>query len=149
MSTTNFLMAFIPFAIATTGVAVWGIMLSRREPIPQAPFGGPGVPPHQGSATSAAGCHVAYCYYYATGEGVTVSIAIGGSAHHAESLFKERAHEFFHSRMVVIPLHGATAPEQEDAKYVLGLIPGPVLDQMRKNPAGTTEYFSELHFNLA
>lgn len=148
MSTANFLMLFIPFAIATTCVAVWGIMLSRREPIPQAPFGGPTVPPRQGGAPSAEGCHVAYCYYYATGEGVTVSIAIGGSARHAESLFKERAHEFFHPGMVVIPLDGSAAPEQEDAKYVLGLIPGPVLDQMRKNPPGSTEYFSELHYNL-
>ncbi|GAA0719268.1 hypothetical protein [Dokdonella soli] len=91
-------------------------------------------------------CYLAYCYYYATGEGVTVILAIAGSAYRAERLFKERADQFFHRGMAVIPLEDSEDPE---ARYALSLIPDPVLTHLKKNPTGTTEYCSELHYNLA
>lgn len=91
-------------------------------------------------------CQVAFCHYAATGEGCTVILAVAGSAYRAEMLFKERTNEFFHIGMEVVPLDDT---KRKGIGVVTDLIPPYALKEFLKNPPGTTEYYSHLHFNLS
>lgn len=91
-------------------------------------------------------CHVAYCVYAATGEGSTIVLAVGGSARHAEKIFKQRTDEFFHVDMEIVPLDDT---ERIGIEAVTKMIPPYALTELLTNPPGTTEYYSHLHFNLA
>ncbi|MGH8051527.1 MAG: hypothetical protein ACREPB_12780 [Arenimonas sp.] len=86
--------------------------------------------------------HIAYCHYYATGEGVSIFIALGGSYKHAESIFKKHVPEYFHLGLVIRPI---SLKEEEVERF----LPLPVLDLFATNPSGTTEYFSTVHYNLS
>lgn len=90
--------------------------------------------------------HVAYCIYYATGEGVTVFIALGGSSNHAEKIFKDNAPEYFHRGM---EMHEMGTDPSEQAAAAIGMIPARVLEIFDSNPPGTTDWFSMLHYNLS
>ncbi|MEG3190916.1 hypothetical protein [Lysobacter sp. D1-1-M9] len=86
--------------------------------------------------------HVAFCEYYATGEGVTVLIAIGLGPQHADELFRERADSFFHRDIKVKPLDLSDTDVQRIAKW----IPEPVLEAA-KEPSGRLQYYGEFHLN--
>lgn len=86
--------------------------------------------------------HVAYCQYFATGEGVTIFIAMGGSYSHAENMFKRHVPEYFYPGLVIQPVDSAIEGME-------GLLPLPVLELLAKHPRGTTEYFSTTHYNLS
>lgn len=44
---------------------------------------------------------IAYCLYYASGEGCSIYIAVGSSRKHAEFHFRQNAPEYFQIGMVV------------------------------------------------
>lgn len=92
-------------------------------------------------------CHVAYLEYYATGEGVTTVLAVGSTPEHARLHFNRRAHAYFRDHMTVVPLASAAS----DPKFatIAKMIPESVRETFARNPPLTTEYYCELHFNLA
>lgn len=89
--------------------------------------------------------YIAYSFYYATGEGVTVFIALGGSPEHTEQLFRARVPEYFQAGMKLCPLDNAA----EDVVRIKAMVAGSVLELFERHPPGTTEYFSHLHYNFA
>lgn len=94
----------------------------------------------------AAPAYLAYCNYYATGEGVTVMLAAGGTENCARSAFLENAPDYFHRGMELKEICGDASSE---SKQMIRWIPQPVLDLVARNPPGTTYFYSKLHFNLA
>ncbi|GAA0724737.1 hypothetical protein [Dokdonella soli] len=90
-------------------------------------------------------CHIAFINYFATGEGVTILIAAGGSSEHAKNVFNRHAPEYFRGGVEVARLNDAA---NDRAKRVAEMIPQRMRDLLQRNPIGTTEYYSELHFNL-
>lgn len=89
---------------------------------------------------------IAYCDYFATGEGRTLIVAIGCSAIHAEKVFKEYTDPYFHIGMVVVQLDDQP---NDLLKSLLKLIPKRVLKLIKAHPPGTTEYYGRLHYNLS
>lgn len=92
-------------------------------------------------------CYVAYLLYYATGEGVTIIFAIGGTPEQAKEYFNARAPDCFRGDVDVAPL-ASTTNEPALAK-IREMVPESVKRTLTKNPPGTTQYYSELHYNLA
>ena len=86
--------------------------------------------------------YVAFCEYYATGEGVTVFIAVGCSRRHAEELIRQRADPFFHVGIEVKPLDLSDSDGQRIARW----IPGPVLKAAQEGSGGP-RYYGEFHLN--
>lgn len=92
------------------------------------------------------GWHLSYMRYYATGEGVTLCIAIGGSHAYTENLLKERLDQYFHRAIETSPINrGMTT----DFQSILGWVPESVKENFRRIPPGAGYYFSELYYNLA
>lgn len=89
--------------------------------------------------------HIAYCQYFATGEGVSIFIALGGSYNHAESVFKKHVPEYYHPGVIIHSLE----LRREGMEQISPLLPQSVLDLMINNPNGTTDYFSIVHYNLS
>ena len=90
--------------------------------------------------------YLAYCNYYATGEGVTVMLAAGGTEDCTRIAFLEHAPDYFHRGIELQPICEEASSE---SKQMIRWIPQPVLDLVAKNPPGTTYFYSKLHFNLA
>lgn len=99
-----------------------------------------------GEPTSARPTHLAYCNYYATGEGVTAFVAVGGTEACATDAFKQHTPDYFHRGMEADVLGEDARP---DTRRMIRWIPQPALDLIDKNPPGTTYYYAKLHFNLA
>ena len=89
--------------------------------------------------------YVAYSLYYATGEGVTIFVAIGSSANHAEKVFRDKVPKYFHAGLQVFRWDDASSEFDEVKRYS----PQPVIDLLAGNPRGTTEHFSHTHYNLS
>ncbi|MFC3815037.1 hypothetical protein [Lysobacter sp. GCM10012299] len=98
-----------------------------------------------GGAADAEKRYIAFCDYFATGEGRTVMVAVGCSPFHAEQVFKQSAHSYFHAGMVVAELG---SPEPETRRMAM-MIPDPVLRTFQRKPSGTPQFYCELHFNMA
>ena len=92
-------------------------------------------------------CYVAYLHYYATGEGVTIIFAIGGTPEQAKSYFNARAPEYFRGDVDVASLASTTS--EPGLEIIREMVPESVKRILTKNPPGTTQYYSELHYNLA
>ena len=88
---------------------------------------------------------VAFSLYYATGEGVTIFVAIGSSANHAEKVYRENVPEYFHAGLQVFRWDDASSEFDEVKRY----IPQSVIELLSGNPRGTTEHFSHTHYNLS
>ena len=88
--------------------------------------------------------HIAYLIYFATGEGVSIFVAVGSGYVEAERVFKRNVPEYFHVGMKVQP----RASEDVEMAYVIKLLPKAVLKLFKRNPPRTTEYFSIVHYNL-
>lgn len=88
---------------------------------------------------------IAYCFYYATGEGSSIYIAVGSSRKHAECLFRERVPEYFHRGMIVRDWLETT----EELEMIKTFVPAQVIDLITDHPPGTTEHFSLTHWNLS
>lgn len=91
-------------------------------------------------------CHIAYAEYGATGEGATVMVALGGSATHAENLFRSTFDQFFHIGMVVAPLN--EIPE-DDAPRILRFVPAVAVDLIEENLPGQADYYCQLDCNMS
>jgi hypothetical protein len=92
------------------------------------------------------GWYISYMRYYATGEGATFCVAVGGSQKYAEEVLKERIGEYFHQGIETVPVNREMS---EHARMMLARVPDPVKDALRKIPLSAGYYFSEFHFNLA
>ena len=90
---------------------------------------------------SDSGCRIAYCEYSATGEGVTIMVAVGCSAIHAVHVFKRHADAYFHPGMVVDRL------DSEDPKVMQMMRMVPVAAVERFGLEGYPQYYGEVHFN--
>ena len=88
---------------------------------------------------------IAYCLYYATGEGCSIYIAVGSSRKHAEFHFRQNAPEYFHIGMVVRDWLEWT----EELEMIKTFVPAQVIDLITDHPPGTTEHFSVTHWNLS
>ena len=92
------------------------------------------------------GWYLSYMRYYATGEGVTLCIAVGRSAEYAENVLKERIDEYFHRAVETRPI---TREMGKDVQVMLEWVPEAVKENFRQIPFGAGYYFSELYYNLA
>lgn len=88
---------------------------------------------------------IAYCFYYATGEGCSIYVAVGSSKRHAEFHFKRNVPEHFHRGMVVRDWLETT----EELDMIKTFVPAQVIDLITDHPPGTTEHFSLTHWNLS
>jgi len=92
------------------------------------------------------GLYMSYMNYYATGEGVTSCIALGGSHRYVEDVLKERIGEYFHRLVQTVPIDREM---YEDARSMLARVPEDVKESLRRMPCGAGHYLSEFHYNLA
>jgi hypothetical protein len=92
--------------------------------------------------------YVSYMLYAATGEGLTVAIAVAGGAHYAATVLKEKIPSYFHPAIVTAPFNPAMTL-QGTAQPLRELVPNEYLQHLRKAPSGAGHYFSEFHFNLS
>lgn len=90
--------------------------------------------------------HVAYCEYYATGEGVTVFVAVGGTESSAKNAFLRHVPDYFHRGLETDVLTDESFPS---TRRMIHWIPQPAIELVAKNPPGTMYYYATLHFNLA
>lgn len=88
---------------------------------------------------------IAYCLYYATGEGCSIYIAVGSSRRHAECHFRQHVPEYFHRGMLVRDWLETT----EELEMIKTFVPEQVIDLITDHPPGTTEHFSLTHWNLS
>ncbi|ODS64307.1 MAG: hypothetical protein ABS41_03345 [Arenimonas sp. SCN 70-307] len=88
---------------------------------------------------------VAFSLYYATGEGVTLFVVIGSSVNHAEKVFRDKVPDYYHPGLTTFRWDDPSPDFVEVKRY----IPQPVLELLAKNPRGTTEHFSHMHYNLS
>ena len=93
-----------------------------------------------------AGLYMSHMNYYATGEGIRSSLAIGGSKDHSERLLKEKLHTYFHALIIT---EQVDANASDDALKMIELVPAKVRAALAQIPLGAAEYYSELHYNLA
>lgn len=94
--------------------------------------------------TAVTSTYIAYCDYFATGDGVTVIVAVGCSASHAERVFKQHAQPYFHPGMVVGRLDSA----DPEVRRMVRMVPAPAL-QLLERAEGVPQFYGELHFNLS
>jgi hypothetical protein len=92
------------------------------------------------------GLYISYMNYYATGEGVTSCIAVGGSYSYVEDVLKKRIDGYFHRGVETVPLDREM---NEDARSMLARVPDDVKDALRRMPRTAGYYFSEFYYNLA
>ena len=84
------------------------------------------------------GLYISYMIYYATGEGVTSYVAVGGSHTHVENVLKKRIDEYFHRGVQTVPLDRKM---NEEARSMLARVPDDVKDSLRQIPRGSVELF--------
>ncbi|MCK9539405.1 hypothetical protein [Dokdonella sp.] len=90
--------------------------------------------------------HVAYCDYYATGEGRTLTVAACGSAEGARSVFLQNAPEFFHQGVEVQAITGECT---DTMVRIMAWIPQPAVDSILTCPLGAAWYYGVFHYNLS
>lgn len=93
-----------------------------------------------------AGLYLSHMNYYATGEGISSCLAIGGSKEHAERLLKEKLHTYFHPLIITEQVDSNVS---DDALKMIELVPSKIKAALTEIPLGAAEYYSELHYNLA
>jgi hypothetical protein len=89
--------------------------------------------------------HIAFARYFATGEGVSIFIAVGGSYALAEDIFRKNVPEYFYPCMKVEPVES----QDEEVLLITALLPEAILKIFSDNLPGSTEYFSKVHYNLS
>lgn len=67
---------------------------------------------------------IAYGIYYATGEGMTIFVALAASPQHAERIYRESVDQYFHPCMAIAQWGDSSEP-------------------------ASTEYFCRTHWNLS
>lgn len=90
--------------------------------------------------------HVAYCDYYASGEGRTVIVAACGSAEGARSVFLQNAPELFHQGVEVQNITGECT---DTMVQIMTWVPQPAVDSILTCPLGTAWYYGVFYRNLA
>lgn len=104
---------------------------------------------------------LAYCSYFATGEGHTVFIAIGNTKEAAETIFKKNVDEYFHRGMELTEGQGdlktVVMPAWESDSASVGeytmkyrrLLPKQLRHILQGGTTVHLEYFSRLHINAS
>jgi hypothetical protein len=92
------------------------------------------------------GLYISYMNYFATGEGATSCVAVGGSRRHAEVVLKKRIDQYFHQGVETVPLDREM---DEHARRMLARVPDDVKDSLRLMPLGAGHYFSEFYYNFS
>lgn len=90
--------------------------------------------------------NIAFCHYYATGEGVSLFVALASSREAASDLFRENTPAFFHQGLETSPVPNLDNP---DVKRACTIVPEWVVDLVKTNPPGTTEFYAQVHWNLS
>lgn len=88
---------------------------------------------------------ITYGIYYATGEGMTIFVALAASNQHAERIYRESVDEYFHPCMAI----AQWGDSSEDLDLVKRHVPLAVIELLAKNPPASTEYFCRTHWNLS
>lgn len=92
------------------------------------------------------GLFISYMSYYATGEGVRLCLAIGGSTYRTERILKTKLDEYFHQGIVSCPISSAN---EEVSALLNRWIPPVVKEILGQIPVCTGDYYAELYYNLA
>lgn len=92
------------------------------------------------------GLYISYMTYHATGEGVRVCLAVGGSSHRTESILKTKLDEYFHPGIKSSPI--STTSDEESA-LLTHWIPQIVKEILGQIPLGAGDYYAELYYNIA
>lgn len=71
---------------------------------------------------------------------------LAGTAEAAERVLKERLPKYFHPGIVTTLIDASASAE---AQAMLQWVPPAASQVLRKIPAGTGHYFTEIHYNLA
>jgi hypothetical protein len=93
-----------------------------------------------------AGWHLSYMNYAATGEGLRSCLVVAGTAEAAERILKEKLPEYFHRGIVTTAID---AYADADAKTMIQWIPLAASETLRRIPASTGHYFTEIDYNLS
>jgi hypothetical protein len=93
-----------------------------------------------------AGLYLSYMNSFATGEGMTSSLAVAGTAKFAERILKERLPEYFHTGIVTASID---IYADEETKAMIQWIPLAARETLRQLPQSAGYYFTEIHYNLA
>jgi len=92
------------------------------------------------------GLFISYMSYHATGEGMRLCLAVGGSTYRTERLLKSKLHEYFHQGIVSSPISSAN---DEAAALLTHWIPPVVKTILGQIPPSAGDYYAELYYNLA
>lgn len=92
------------------------------------------------------GLFISYMSYHATGEGVRLCLAIGGSKYRTERILKTKLDEYFHKGIVSCPIASAN---DEASTLLTHWIPPVVKTILAQIPPSAGDYYAELYYNLA
>lgn len=90
--------------------------------------------------------YLAYCDYYATGEGATILVGAGNTPNAARDAFLRHAPEFFHQGLIEDKFEASSPPETRRAAR---LISQSMLDFISSNLRGVPQLYATLHYNLS
>jgi len=82
--------------------------------------------------------------YFATGEGVTVYVAVADRSSTCRRILEERIPDYFRAGIVTVPIDSSNDAE---ARGIVAAIPVVVLETLAATARGSGYYFSELHYN--
>jgi hypothetical protein len=90
--------------------------------------------------------YISYMTYHATGEGMRLCLAVGGSTHRTERLLKTKLDEYFHQGIASSPI---SSTGEEEAALIAHWIPLVVKDILGQIPPGAGDYYAEFYYNIA
>lgn len=89
---------------------------------------------------------LAYCNYYATGEGVTLMVGAGNTKSAARESFLSNAPEYFHRGLIEDKLDDSPPPETRRAARLLS---DAMAELIASLPRGAPQFYAKIHYNLA
>jgi hypothetical protein len=92
------------------------------------------------------GLFLSHMIYYATGEGVRLCLAVGGSSYRTERLLKTKLDEYFHKGIVSSQV---SAAGDEESVLLANWIPLAVKEILGQIPLGSGDYYADLYYNLS
>lgn len=90
--------------------------------------------------------YLAYCDYYATGEGVSLMVGAGNTPAAARKAFLENAHEYFHQGLTEDCLEDSSPPETRRAARILS---EHMTNLIASLPKGAPQFYARIHYNLS
>lgn len=90
--------------------------------------------------------YLAYCNYYATGEGVSLMVGAGNTPSSARKAFLDNTHEYFHQGLTEDCLEDSSPPETRRAARMLS---EHMTNLIASLPNGAPQFYARIHYNLS